>query len=310
MTRRWLPLALVACGGSRTPSPGPPAPLPTDAAVADAAPVDAPEVAVDDDVHDHGAGDDHDHDTELACEDVIRDLAAYPPALAADAPERDWNLAIRAHVLGEDCELVWSVDHKQCLRTKSVEACAPTLPNEIVERLTMLNRLGEQIGAARKKPATISCKHVVEGHYGVARWQGRLDGFPAKARNQMIADSRSLMQKACTAEAWSPSTRACLSLGGADLCFFNTTIRRRWGYPADGSVRTLGIPQCDAYDAAVTKLAGCAQIPPHARDSLKRINEALKASIAAASSAERIKRGQSCQAGLDAIENILRTHGC
>jgi hypothetical protein len=311
--RPLIALALVgaSCGGEpRTREPRKPSPtLEPDGPAVGVIDLDpaAPDDSIEPDPHDH----DHDHDDiEYSCEDVIRDLASYPPALPDNAPERDWNLAIRAHILEEDCEHMWTYDDKQCLATKGPASCVALLPNDIGERLTMLTKLGEKIAEAQGKPATIGCKQVVDAHYGTARWQGRLEGFPAKERNQMIADSRVLMQKACKIEAWRPATRACLSLGGGDLCFFNTNIRRMWGYPADGSVRTLGIPDCDAYDAAVTRLATCQKLPEHARHALARLNASLKAQIASASPAERVQRGQGCRAGLETVEGVLESHGC
>lgn len=298
-----LAFTLGACGGKQTPSPPPPLP-PAPSTDAGTPPADAePDAAV-------VADDEDDAPTELACEDVIRDLAAYPPALAADAPERDWNLAIRAHVIEEDCEHLWSVEHKQCVATRGAAACIAQLPGELGERLAKLGELGTKIFAARAKPATIGCKQVVAAHYGAVRWQGKLDGFDTKTRNQMIADSRTLMQKACTAEAWTDSTRACLVLGGADLCFFGTLIRRMWGYPADGSVRLLGVRDCDEYDSAVTKLASCSKLDAYTRESLMRMAAALKANIAAAPKAERARRGQSCRAALAPIADLAADAGC
>jgi len=305
----WRSLALTllvgACGSKQSPSRPPPhVPPPLDAGA------DSPARAIQDELPpDDVPADDDPPDEELACEDIIRDLATFPPALPDDTPERDWNLAIRAHVIEEDCEHGWTFEHKQCFATRGVSACAPQL-TDLTERLAKLGELGAKIAAARAKPAAIGCKQVVAAHYGPPRWQGRLEGFSPKARNQMIADSRSLMQKACTAESWKDSTRACLVLGGGDLCFFATRIRRMWGYPADGSVRTLGIPDCDEYDAAVTKLAGCKNVEAYTRESLLRIAAALKANIAAAPPAERAKRAQSCRAALAPITDIVASSGC
>ena len=303
---RLLLLALVACGG--TP-PAPVAPPPPARPVVDAGVVaDAAIVEHhDDDGHGHGHAHD-DGDEALECMDIVRDLASYPPALAADAPERAWNLEIRARVIDEDCEHLWSIEDRRCVATQGAAAC--TLPGDLTARLEKLGELGERIAAARKKPATIGCKQVVAAHYADIRWRNRLDGFSTRERTQMIADSRALMQKACTGEQWADSTRACLVLGGADLCFFGTTIRRMWGYPADGSVRSLGIPECDDYDAAVTRLAGCASVEPHVSQSLLRMAAALKATIAAVPAAERGKRGQSCRAALEPIRAMAVDKGC
>jgi hypothetical protein len=296
-----LALALAACGGKQ---PAGPPPLAT--------PADAGTLVVDGAAEATELADDSDDDMplDLACEDVIRDLAAYPPVLGDDAPERGWNLAIRGHVIEEDCEHLWSYEHKQCVAKEGAPACIAQLPGELRERLAKLGELGTKIAGARAKPATIGCKQVVANHYGAVRWQGKLDGFDSKTRNQMIADSRSLMQRACTAEAWTDSTRACLVLGGADLCFFATRIRRMWGYPADGSVRLLGLPDCDDYDSAVSKLATCTKLDAYTRESLLRMAAALKANIASAPKSERTRRGQSCRAALAPIAGLAADAGC
>lgn len=297
--------ALVACGGPKAPAepmPLPPSP-PIDASV------DAPEVAVDDDVHDHG-GDLDEDEHAVECHDVVRDIAKFPPVLGDDAPEREWSLAIRAHILDEDCEHDWSYDDRVCLEEKGPVACTPQLPNDMGTRLAQLAELAQKIADARKKPATIGCKQVVASHYAPIRWQGRLEGFAPKVRNQMIADSRALMQKACTADKWSASTRACLVLGGADLCFFTTDIRRMWGYPADGSVRTLGIAQCDEYSELVAKLASCSKIDPVVRDALVRVGAALKAQIAGAPPADRAAKASGCAAAMGTIQNVMLDAGC
>lgn len=306
MSTRLMALALGAtlgACGSKQPAALPPLPaLPADAAVAVDAEPDAAPVADEDE--------DDREPTELACEDVIRDLAAYPPLLGDDAPERDWNLAVRAHVIEEDCEHLWSFEHKQCVVARGPVACIAQLPGDLGPRLAKLGELGTKITDARAKPGTIGCKQVVANHYGAVRWQGRLDGFDTKARNQMIADSRKIMQRACTTDSWSDTVRACLVLGGADLCFFASDIRRMWGYPADGSVRLLGVPDCDDYDAAVNKLASCTKLDTYTRESLLRMAAALKANIAAAPKAERAKRGISCRAALAPIAGLATDAGC
>lgn len=296
-----LAFVVAACGGSKTVTAPPPPlrPPPVDAGGVDA----TPEAVDDDDATTDVAA-------ELACEDVIRDLATYPPALAPDGPERDWNLAVRAHVIDEDCEHLWSYEDKQCIATRGVIACAAQVPGDLTERLTKLGQLGAKIAEAKAKPRAIGCTQAVAGHYGPVRWQGKLDGFDTKTRNQMIADSRALMQKACTSEAWSASARACLTLGAADLCFFGTQIRHMWGYPADGSVQLLGVPECDDYDAAVSKLAKCTNLDAYTRESLVRMAAALKATIAAAPKEERARRGTSCRAALEPIADLAADAGC
>jgi len=305
-----LAIALVACGSPQQQKPPAPRPaLPADGVDAAVAVADA-DIEGEETIHEDPPPNEDDGDIEYACEDVIRDLAQYPPALADDAPERDWNLAIRGHVLEDDCEHVWTWEDKHCLVKQSPAVCGPKLPNEIVDRLTKLNELGTKIGELRAAPKAITCAKVVAAHYAPIRWQGRLEGFSQKQKNQMISGSRKIMQKTCTADKWGANTRACLVLGGADLCFFDTNIQHDWGYPANGSVGALGIPECDAYDGVMTKLMSCSKVPAHARDTLRKIHDELKANIASAPLADRLKRAPGCGVAITTVENILQTYGC
>jgi hypothetical protein len=304
-----LSLAMLACGSSKQPT-AEPAPVMRDAALTDAP---APDVALsdDDDPAPPDFVDSHAHDDdELACEDIVRDLATYPPPLADDAPERAWQLEIRAHVLTDDCEHMWSEENRECLATRTPAACAAQLPADIVTRLTKLGELARKIADARKKPATIGCKQAVAAHYADVRWKNRLEGYAAKARKQMIADSRKLMLAACTADQWSDSARACLVLGGGDLCFFRSPIRRVWGYPADGSVRMTGVVECDDYGAAVERLSKCPNMTHDVHESLVRTSDALKAQIAGLPAAERSRRASGCRAALKPISDMIATFGC
>lgn len=309
-TRFALIVAVTACGGSsRSVPPAPPPVRPPPEPVAA-----TPDAAVE---HEHDGADDddhaHDHDAgEVECEDGIRDPASFPPVLAANAPERAWDIAIRAHVLADDCEHQWSLELKRCLHDGTAAACATHLPADLSERLALIDKLAAAIADARKQPASLGCKQMVAAHYGDVRWNGRLDGFTARVRTQMIADSRKLMLAACTTEKWDEATRACFALGGGDVCVINSDppIRRMWGYPADGSVRTVGVPACDTYAALVGKFAICEKMPLHARESLGRTTSALMANIAAKPSTQRAKHGPSCEASLGAIESALRRAGC
>lgn len=308
--RAFALVVVVACGGKQ-PSAPTPAPAPARDAGVDAAVPDAALAADEPNGLDDGPLDEHDHEHgELECVDIIRELASYPPVLAADAPERDWQLEIRGHLLDDDCQHLWSEQNRECIATQGPAACVPQMPGDLAIRLAKLSELAGKIADAKKKPATIECKQAVGAHYADIRWKHRLDGYSAKVRNQMIADSRKLMLAACRTDQWSASARACLSLGGGDLCFFRTPIRRMWGYPADGSVRATGVADCDDYDAAVNRLATCTKLEAHVRESLVRTNAALKAQIAASPPAERAQRGPGCRAALKPISDMIHTFGC
>lgn len=250
----------------------------------------------------------------IHCEDVIGDGDNYRPP----ATLRPWARKQRRDLLVEECEHGWSEPLKSCLEiaedAAKVDSClalelSVTEIDELASELTEIDRLAQRIDAAKKKPATITCKKVVEAHYGDAAWKQKLDGFGPDERKRMIKASRELMTKACTADKWDESQRACLVVGGADMCFAGSG-KRRWGYPATGTVTSLGIAECDAYSAEVTKLTSCSNMDAKARNSIVRSQHQMLAEIARVPAAERARMGSSCKAAMETIETILTAAGC
>lgn len=250
----------------------------------------------------------------IPCEDAIGDGDNYRPP----AKLRPWAQKQRRDVLVHECEHGWSESLKSCLETADdparVDRClAGGLSideiDELGNELAEIDQLAERIDAAKKRPATITCKKVVEAHYGAVAWKQKLDGFGPDERKQMIAASRSLMTKACAADKWDDTQRACLVVGGAETCFAGIA-KRRWGYPATGTVTSLGIAECDAYSAEVTKLTSCSKMDAKARDSVVRSQQQMLAEIARVPAAERARKGSSCKAAMESIETILTAAGC
>jgi hypothetical protein len=254
-----------------------------------------------------------------SCADLLVDVSHYPPALDDKAVERAWQLKARVDFLVEECEHSWSERMKNCIEGAAderaeIEACLagevdPDARDELTKALTDIAGLATKIAAAKKKPASITCKQVVIKHYGDALWKQKLDGYNGNERKKMISASRDVMTKACTADNWSDTTRACLVLRGGDVCF-DAANKRKWGYPATGAVTTVGIAECDEYAAAVAKLTACNMLPQASRDSIVRSQQQMLAEIARVPAAERAKMGSSCKAGMDAIAMSLSNAGC
>jgi hypothetical protein len=262
-----------------------------------------------------------DHDSDhvpyiVACADVIGDPARYGPALGENAPERAWTLKVREAELLEHCDHDWDEDVKNCVEAApdagSITTCLSGLdqPDELTKRFAELERVAGKMAASRKKPATIGCKQVVAAHYGDKEWKTKLDGFKAKLRKQMIVDSRKTMTAACTAENWDETLRACIVAGGGETCFKSFALGMKWGYPAAGVVVSVGVAECDAYGAAVAKIAACDKLPQQSRDALRDSYQQMQAQVASLPAAERASVATSCKAGLDAIEQIVTTIGC
>ena len=271
---------------------------------------------------------DHDHDLVAAsapdphveCTHAAADPSSFPPALGDKSDEREWTENVRRGWLLEECDHGWSETLKRCLRGSAgnagkTEACvAAHLPAgeraELTKKLTELDRLASKIAAAKQKPATIGCKQVVARHYGDARWKAKLDGYKPAERKKMIAASRAKMLADCKDQGWADTLRACIVAGGDEPCFASYGMRLRWGFPAAGVVTTIGVAECDAYRAAVMKIATCDKLPQQSRDALVRSFDEMQAQMASLPAADRAKSATSCAAGIDAIAQIAKSVGC
>lgn len=261
------------------------------------------------------------HDTvhTPTCHDAIRDPEWFPPVLGDTAPERAWALGQRYQVILHECQHGWSEDHLECLRdaadASGVAACtrdhlAASEADELVAKLTAIDKLAAKIAAARQSPASLDCKRVVAAHYGDAKWKDKLDGFRPAERKKMIAASRARMLEACTKDSWDEVLRACIIADGEQTCFEAFRMSLVWGYPAAGTVSTLGIADCDAYGAAVASLMKCDKLPQESRDSMQQGFDAMKAHVASQPAKERAKLASGCRAGLDAVQQIASSVGC
>lgn len=257
--------------------------------------------------------------TVVECSDVLNDVSNYPPVLDAKAAERVWQVKVRKAWLDEACEHDWTDEVKSCINGAmnervAIEACieehqGADKRDELVRQLADFGELAKKMETAKKKPASIGCKQVVAAHFADAKWKGKLDGYKAAERKKMIAESRTVMTRACAADSWDATIRACLVSGGSDVCFDDAN-KRKWGYPATGSVTNVGIPECDAYSAKVLAFASCNAVPQLARESIVRSQQQMLAEIARMPQSDRAKMGTTCQAAVESIETSLTNAGC
>jgi hypothetical protein len=255
----------------------------------------------------------------VSCRDLLVDITHYPPPLDPKAVERDWQRKARTDFLSEACEHTWSERMKDCVEgalgePAELERCFaaeldPDARDEATKTLGDIESLATKIAAAKKKPASITCKQVVAKHYADALWKQKLDGYKPAERKQMIGASRTVMATTCSADKWDDTMRACIVLRGGDVCFDDRN-KRKWGYPATGAVTTVGIAECDEYAAAVAKLTACNMLAQSARDSIVRSQQQMLAEIARVPADERAKMGSACKAGMDAIAMSLSSAGC
>jgi hypothetical protein len=273
----------------------------------------------DDGDHDDDDGDHHDHDHDadaaphLSCADAIGDAGVFPPTLGDKAPERAWTVAQRRRIVVEHCTHEhWSEATKQCLQAAgdaaAVAACLAAdtqiALGELTKELGEVDRLAGKIAKAMRSPSTITCKHVVATHYGDARWKARLGGHPPAERKQIIAASRDRLHKACSAEPWEARLRACIVVGGAELCLRAYGLHG-WGYPATGTVTSTGIAACDAYGELIERLLSCPAIPADSREAMRRHLEQLTATLAAVPDDQRGQVATTCDAGAEAVKQAL-----
>jgi hypothetical protein len=118
----------------------------------------------------------------------------------------------------------------------------------------------------------------------------------------MIKESRDRMTKACTADQWSDSLRACLVVGGNDECFAAAGQEASWGFPAVGVVISSGIAECDAYMAEILRLSQCKSMPQESRDALKTAYQQVGTQWSNVAADARAQVAAACKSGLEAMK--------
>ena len=82
---------------------------------------------------------------------------------------------------------------------------------------------------------------------------------------------------------------------------------------APAAAGSTGIPECDAWKAAVDKLMSCDKMPQEARDATKKGFDSASqawAQLAAAPADTKKQVGDSCKMGLDGLKQAATAMGC
>jgi hypothetical protein len=253
---------------------------------------------------------------DVTCADAVAPSDLGPPLPKLGDADAKLDRKLRAHVLEQLCDDdAWDEEVVSCLGPDSSMdrgTCLLKLPSasqdHVTAKLGEIDALVGKLDAARKKKP--DCKKAVATHYADSQWKGKLAHIKGKDRTKMIAQSRDRMAKACTAEKWDDTTRACVVVGGGGDCFDESATGKRWGFPAQGVVVAVGIPECDAWGAEVAKLMTCDKLPQSSRDAIKQAYEQATGMWAAAADDERASIATACKSVTDAVIQARASVGC
>ncbi|MBA2543581.1 MAG: hypothetical protein H0V17_28325 [Deltaproteobacteria bacterium] len=270
------------------------------------------------------AADEEAAEPEIACADVIGDVATYAPLLTVVGDERELAVKARQRVVLASCA-TWSRPIRLCFQTTPIPVCRTKLPPDreaaLAASFASIDAVLGRIATAKKKPAaTYDCKAVVARHYSDGAWKGKAElpknpkatraelAKQAAERKQLIADSRKAMLDACTAEAWPATQRVCELEGGGETCAPGRGVR--WGFPAASVTTKTGIAECDSYSQTVAAWIGCDKVPQQAKDAMQQAFDAMRDSFKTATGAQAPALASACKQGDDALRQAMRSLGC
>jgi len=248
------------------------------------------------------------------CAQLIDDVSRYAPPFDDKVPERDWQTTLRKKLVETSCNTNgWTEQTKECLLAAkdplATEVClnAETSAKQLAQQLTEVDTVAAKMAAAKKQARTITCDKAVAAHYADARWKDRLkDVKPADKRRQ-IAASRAAMQKACVADHWDDTTRACIVVADQQRCYENAL---RWGYPALIAATIPNLPdECGMYKAAIDRIATCEALPVSSRDAMKQAFDQASAGWTGLDADSMKTLAPACRAGADAMMQAFPTCG-
>ena len=252
---------------------------------------------------------------EVACDEVLATTDRWSPPSSAKGRDAELAKAMRTAALNGLCESDgWDEDVLTCIQTANDSGTTDpttcvidaTQRAHVTAKLTDIDTLVGKLDAARKKKP--DCKKAIAAHYADPTWKGKLDHIKGKDRTKMIADSRTTMTKACTAEKWDDTTRACLVVGGGSDCFVPAT--KRWGFPAQGVIVATGIPECDLWGAEVQKLLVCDKLPQASRDAVQQAYEQANQMWVNVAQDQRSAMADACKSVTDAVKQLRTSSGC
>jgi hypothetical protein len=262
-------------------------------------------------------------DSYIDCGDAIQDASGFSPAVKLTGDDRDYVLALRKDALLALCE-GWDYEMRSCFHdlvvtgtagnSAAVDACRAMLDaaqaKEVTDKLAELDQLGGKVAALKKNPASFDCRKVVAAHYADARWKDRMGAVKGAERARAIGESRARMTKACTDEKWAPTVRACIVAGGGDTCFPGTSSSD-WEFPAAGVIVKSGLPECDAYAAAVKTADACAALSQAQRDRYKRsLNYSAQSWASVTTPDRKADAARMCKLNEESLRRTAVGAGC
>lgn len=220
---------------------------------------------------------DGDLDDEVDCFHALLDPASFAPAVPPMSDDHTFHVELRRQAIETQCE-GWTMPQRACFRDASgpgIQTCRTQLTNAQAQALTSAIASVDQRVATfvslKKTPAAIECKKVAAAYYADALWSSTLPALRGPELKRAIAESRALLTKACTREAWTPTLRACL-VAEANACVMDEQVKP-WPYPAAGVYVKTGISECDTYSKHVQSLSKC-KLPETRR--LEQSNSSLQ----------------------------------
>ena len=262
------------------------------------------------------SGDDDDKFTPCAA--AVGDAASFGAPLPYTGDDAVFALQLRKLALVGACgDDGWTEHAKECFAAAKDAGAIATCTHKLADHaqtgvttaVTGAADLATKTFDARKTAAGITCAKVVTKHYADATWKDKLTKIKPADKKAAIAASRTRMTKACGAEKWSPTLRACTLSGGEFPACAATPDVNPWGFPAFGVVAPTGIPACDKYLGTMVKLAEC----PKAKD----MREALLSSVSSATSTlselpaeSREVVADACKQGMELATEQASELGC
>jgi hypothetical protein len=312
---RWVVLLLVACGKSATPAdpPAKEAPKGSAATISDAAVPDATTATA----------------AKIPCSAVVGVVDDALGDVDAKVPEREWVLRARKRLVATACARDWKPDERKCLTSaKSAEDVAKCFEDGFIgfyeTDFDIIAERAKNIAAARKRPSTLSCKHVDKALTEEEECTGPLKrssppGHPISEDQRQseyedcLKETHAGRLERCRVQRWSIDTRACLvALGPADAdeCFEVPQRLVEDGYALLSEKQLGDMPiECAAYAAATTGIDQCAPPPPNASKLLTDLATTVEA-WRATPAAKRPALATGCKTALEAVELAAETVDC
>ncbi|MEJ7600273.1 MAG: hypothetical protein WKG01_20355 [Kofleriaceae bacterium] len=257
---------------------------------------------------------------EIDCVTATVNVEELAPKLALQGADRRFAIELRRDAVEPICEN-WSRVVRACFADATgaqIEVCRGKLSaaeaKALADKLAESDALIAKIVALVGKPGKVDCAKAAAAYYSDAEWKARGPATVPKAaavRRKMIADSRTLMKKACTTDSWPIHISACLVVGGRHVCFaLMPSAVERWGFPAAGVSVKTGIPACETYAATLQKLGSCTKMPSRSIDIMRSQYGRESASYAVGTAAVRAAGAVRCKESEESIRRAAQAFNC